>query len=52
MCQFRAGGIAANDAGPNVDPALAHASALGWTGPATNLNALIASYRGDLNQPL
>jgi hypothetical protein len=52
MRQFRAGGITANDAGPNVDPALAHASALGWTGPATNLNVPIANYRGDLNQPL
>jgi hypothetical protein len=52
MRRFRAGGIAANDAGPHVDPALARASALGWTGPATNLNAPIASYRGDLNQPL
>jgi hypothetical protein len=52
MRLFRTGGVAANDAGPNVDPALAHASALGWTGPATAINALIAAYWGDLNQPL
>jgi hypothetical protein len=52
MHLFRAGGVAANDAGPNVDPALARASALGWTGPATAINALISDYRGDMNQPL
>jgi hypothetical protein len=52
MRSFRAGGVAANDAGPNVTPALTRAAALGWTGPATTINAPIADYRGDLNQPL
>jgi hypothetical protein len=53
MRAFRAGGVAANDAGPNVEPALIRAGALGWTDPAaTTLNAPIADYRGDLNQPL
>jgi hypothetical protein len=52
MHAFRAGGVAANNAGPNVDPALARAAALGWTGMATAINAPIADYRGDLNQPL
>jgi hypothetical protein len=52
MRAFRAGGVAANDAGPNVAPALTRAGALGWTGPATAINAPIADYRGDLNQPL
>jgi hypothetical protein len=52
MRAFRAGGVAANNAGPNVEPALIRAMALGWTGPATALNAPIADYRGDLNQPL
>jgi hypothetical protein len=52
MRAFRAGGVAANDAGPNVKPALSRAAALGWTGPATSINAPIADYRGDLNQPL
>jgi hypothetical protein len=33
-------------------PALACASALGWTSPATALNAPISDYCGDLNQPL
>jgi hypothetical protein len=52
MHAFRAGGVAANDAGPNVEPALIRAAALDWTGPATALNAPIADYRGDLNRPL
>jgi hypothetical protein len=52
MRAFRAGGVAANDAGPNVEPALTRAAAMGWTGPATTINAPIADYRGDLNQPL
>jgi hypothetical protein len=52
MRAFRTGGVAANDAGPNVEPALIRAAALGWTGPATALNAPIADYRGDLNRPL
>jgi hypothetical protein len=52
MRAFRAGGVAANDAGPNVAPALTRAATLGWTGPATTINATIADYRGDLNQPL
>jgi hypothetical protein len=52
MRTFRAGGVAANDAGPNVAPALNRAAALDWTGPATAINAPIADYRGDLNQPL
>jgi hypothetical protein len=52
MRAFRAGGVAANDAGPNVEPALNRAAALGWTGPATAINAPISDYRRDLNRPL
>jgi hypothetical protein len=52
MRAFRAGGVAANDAGPNVEPALSRAAAMGWTGPATAINAPISDYQGDLNQPL
>jgi hypothetical protein len=44
MHAFRAGGVAANDAGPNIGPALACASALGWTSPATTINAPISDY--------